>query len=121
VQTKVGGTTPATDAFRYQNSGVTDSAGAPIEIKPTRITTSRQFTTGTFDFQIPNGQFVDVGIKPENYAELAAYTPGAWSCKAGNQSRPVQVLDVEGGGAWKGIKVRVAANEAVSCTLTVNR
>ena len=120
IQTKVGGTTPATDAFRYQNSAVTDSAGGRLDLEPTRVTTSAQFTTGTFDFQIPNGQFVDVDVKPENYAELAAYTPGAWSCKAGNQNRPVQVLDVEGGGAWKGIKVRVAANEAVSCTLTVN-
>ncbi len=121
LQTKVGGTTPAPDAFRYQNSTVTDSFGAPIALEPTVVTTSRQYTTGTFDFQIPNGQFVDVVIKPQNYSELSAYTPGAWSCKAGNQNRSVQVVDVEGGGAWKGIKVRVAANEAVSCTLTVNQ
>jgi len=121
LQTKVGGTTPANDAFRYQNSAVTDSAGAPVALEPTVVTTSRQFTTGTFDFQIPNGQFIDVVIKPQNYSELSAYTPGAWSCRAGNQNRPLQVVDVEGGGAWKGIKVRVAANEAVSCTLTVNR
>ncbi len=121
LQTKVGGTTPATDAFRYQNSAVTDSAGDPVALEPTVVTTSRQFTTGTFDFLIPNGQFIDVEIQPQNYSELTAYTPGAWSCKAGNQNRPVQVIDVEDGGAWKGIKVRVAANEAVSCTLAVNR
>jgi hypothetical protein len=119
LQTKVGGTTPANDAFRYQNSAVTDYLGDPVALEPTVVTTSRQFTTGTFDFVIPNGQFIDVDIKPQNYSELSAYTPGAWTCKAGNQNRPVQILDVDGGGAWKGIRVRVAANEAVSCTLAV--
>jgi hypothetical protein len=121
LQTKLGGTTPAADPFRYQNSAVTDSAGAPVALKPTVVTTNQQFVTGTFDFAVPNGQFITVDILPLNYSELKAYTPGAWSCRAGNQPRPFELIDIPDAGAWKGVRVRVAANEAVSCTLAVSK
>ena len=121
LQTKIGGTTPAPDPFRYQNSAVTDSAGNPVALEPTVVTTNQQFTTGTFDFVVPNGQFVTVDVLPQNYSELKTYTPGAWSCRAGNQPRSFTPVDIPDGGAWKGVRVRVAANEAVSCTLSVTR
>ena len=121
LQTKVNGTTPAPDPFRYQNSAVTDSVGNPVVLEPTVVTTNQQFTTGTFDFNVPNGQFVTVDVLPQNYSELKSYTPGAWSCRAGNQPRAVTLIDIPDGGAWKGARVKVSANEAVSCTLAVTR
>ncbi len=121
LQTKIGGTTPAPDPFSYQNAAVKDFAGNPVALEPTIVTTNQQFTTGTFDFIVPNGQFVTVDVLPQNYSELKAYTPGTWSCRAGNQSRSFTPIDIPDGGAWKGVRVRVAANEAVSCTLSVTR
>jgi hypothetical protein len=120
LQTKIGGTTPAPDPFRYQNSAVKDSAGNPVALEPTVVTTNQQFTTGTFDFLVPNGQFVTVDVLPQNYSDLKTYTPGSWSCRAGNQPRAFTPIDIPGAGAWKGVRVRVAANEAVSCTLSVS-
>ncbi len=120
LQTKLGSTT-APDSFRYQNSAVTDSSGAPFDLEPTVVTTNQQFATGTFDFPIPNGQFVTVDVLPQNYSELTAYSPGSWTCRAGNQNRPFDLIDIPDAGAWKGIRVRVAANEAVSCSLSVTR
>lgn len=121
LQTKLAGGGSAPDPFRYQNSAVADSTGAPIELEPTVVTTNQQFVTGTFDFAVPNGQYVTVDVLPQNYSELTSYTPGAWSCRAGNQSRSFELIDIPEAGAWKGVRVRVAANEAVSCTLTVNK
>jgi hypothetical protein len=121
LRTRLAGGTPASDPFRYQNSAVTDSGGSPIELEPTVVTTNQQFTTGTFDFAIPNGQFVTVDIRPQNFSELTGYTPGSWSCKAGVDDRSFELIDLEGTTTWKGIRVQVSANEAVSCTLTVNR
>jgi prepilin-type N-terminal cleavage/methylation domain-containing protein len=120
LQTKIGGTTPAPDPFRYQNSAVKDSAGNPVALEPTVVTTNQQFTTGTFDFLVPNGQFVTVDVLPQNYSDLNSYSPGSWSCRAGNQPRSFTPIDIAGAGAWKGVRVRVAANEAVSCTLSVS-
>lgn len=121
LRTRLANGTPASDPFRYQNSAVTDSGGNPVALEPTVVTTNQQFTTGTFDFAIPNGQFVTVDIRPQNFSELTSYTPGAWSCKAGINDRAFTLIDLEGTSTWKGVRVQVAANEAVSCTLTVNR
>jgi hypothetical protein len=124
LQTKVNGTTPAPDPFQYQNSTTMDSAPVPAPLPAgTVVTTNQVATTGTFDFPVPNGQFVTVDINLQNYANLGAYTPGAWSCKAGNAVRPATLIDNPGAGAgaWKGIRVKVAANEAVSCTLSVTQ
>ncbi len=121
LQTKVNGATNARDPFYYQTSAITDSAGAPVRFESTRVVTNQQFFTGTFDFPVPNGQFVTVDILPQNYSELTRYTPGAWTCRAGNADRPIQVIDIPEAGAWKGVRVTVAANEAVSCQLSVTQ
>lgn len=121
LQTKIGGTTPAPDPFRYQNSVVKDADGNVVPLEPTIVTTNQQFTTGTFDFIVPNGQYVTVDILPQNYSELTTYSPGSWSCRAGNAPRSVTPIDIPDGGNWKGARVRVAANEAVSCMLSVTR
>lgn len=120
LQTKVNGSTPAPDPFRYENSAVLDSDGLELDVEPTVVTTSQLFVTGTFDFNIPNGDDVTAEIIPQNFSELTSYSPNSWSCKAGNQSRSFTLVDIDGESNWKGIQVDVAANEAVSCTLSVS-
>jgi len=121
LQTKVNGTTSAPDPFRYENSAVADSSGDLIALEPTVVTTNQQFVTGTFDFEVPNGQFVTVDIVPQNFSELVAYSPGGWSCRAGNADRSFELIDLPESGEWKGVRVQVSANEAVSCTLSVTQ
>lgn len=120
VQTRIDGTTPAPDPFTYQNSAVRDAGGNQLVIEPTVVRTNQQFIAGTFDFEIASGQFVDVDVLPVNLSDLVAYSPQGWSCRAGVTNRsvtPVPIAD----SPWSGIRVRVAANEAVSCTLSVSR
>lgn len=121
LQTKLADGSPAPDPFRYQNSAVTDVAGDPVELEPSVVTTDAVFRTGTFDFAIPGGQYIDVDVLPQNFSELTGYAPGSWSCTAGVDNRPVTIVDVPDSGGWQGIRVRVAANEAVSCTMTVSQ
>ena len=119
LQTKAGGA-PVADSFIYQRSAVLDPADVPLEVQQTTVTTSQQFTSGTFDMTIPDGQYVTVEVRPQNYDELTAYTPGSWSCQAGITPRSFEAFDLGVGGGWKGIRVQVAANEAVVCTLSVS-
>jgi len=120
LQTKIGSTAVA-DPFRYQNSAVTDSSGTALNVEPRVVTTNQQFTTGTFDFTIPNGQYVDVDIVPQNYSDLSGYQPVAWACKAGITPVSHTSVAIPGQTKWSGIRVRVPANAAISCTLTVQR
>lgn len=121
LQTKVNGTTNAHDPFRYQTSAIADSSGNAVPFEPSYVVTNQQFVTGTFDFPVPNGQFVTVDIVPQNYKELTRYTPGTWTCRAGNENRDVELVDMPEAGEWKGVRVTVAANEAVSCQLSVTQ
>ena len=121
LQTKLNGSSAAPDPFRYQTAAMTDSVGAPVVFEPSFVVTNQQFLTGTFDFPIANGQFVTVDVMPQNYQELSVYTPGAWTCRAGNQDRPFTLIDIPEAGTWKGVRVQVSANEAVSCQLSVTK
>lgn len=120
LQTKMNGTAVA-DPFRYQNSAVTDSAGTALNVEPRVVTTNQQFTTGTFDFTIANGQYVDVEIVPQNYSDLSGYEPVSWACKAGITTVSYSSVSIPGQSKWSGIRVRVPANAAISCILTVRR
>jgi len=119
LQTRMNGTSAAPDPFRYQANAIADPDGNPVPFEPSVVVTNQQFVTGTFDFPVASGQFVTVDIVPQNYAELKSYTPGAWTCRAGNVDRPFELIDLPDTGAWKGIRVRIGANEAVSCRLSV--
>jgi len=120
LQTKRNGTAVG-DPFRYQNTATLDSTGTNINVDSHVVTTNLQFTTGTFDFAIPNGQYLTVEIMPQNYSELTGYQPVNWVCKAGINSRTFTTVPIPGQTTWTGIRVQVAANEAVSCTLNVTR
>jgi hypothetical protein len=119
LQTRLNGTTAAPDPFRYQTNAITDAGGTPVPFEPSVVVTNQQFVTGTFDFPVASGQFVTVDIIPQNYAELRRYTPGAWTCRAGNADRPVELIPIPDAGGWNGVRVRIGANEAVSCQLAV--
>jgi hypothetical protein len=121
LQTKLGSASAA-DPFTYQTTSMTDSTGAPIEFQQTVVTTSRQFPSGTFDYDIPSGKSVTVEIQPQNLDTLKGYTPAAtpWVCKAGANAKSFTTVPISGS-AFTGIRVTVSANEAVSCLLQVVR
>lgn len=119
VQTRVG-SAAAGDPFTYQNTGITNSAGNAIESELRVVTTTPVFPSGTFDFDIGSGTYVDVTLEPTNTSGLLAYVPGTWSCRAGSNPRAVTTFPV-GNAGWRGLTVRVAANEAVSCIHSVTR
>ncbi len=122
IQTKVGGTAPAADPFKYQNSKAWNAAGDVITMEPTVVTTNQQYTAGTFDFAIPSGQYIKIEVRPQNYEELSAYTPGSWSCKAGvTPITDIETFPIDDAPGWTGVRVNVAANQAVSCVLSVSR
>jgi hypothetical protein len=119
LQTKLG-TVAAADPFTYQKAAITDSTGAPLTSDKTVVTTTKSFTSGTFDLNISDGTFRTVEIQPSNLSDLGGYTSGTWSCKAGVTPRTFTLVPIPNS-TWTGIKVKVAANEAVSCIQTVTR
>jgi prepilin-type N-terminal cleavage/methylation domain-containing protein len=126
LQTKVGGVRAA-DPVTYQNSKVFSSSGTDLQVLPTVVTTSKSFPTGTFDFEIPDGGYVTVELMPNNLSDLTAYHLVGWECKAG--ITPITdlefppVVDVNGVAypGWTGVRVKVRANQAVSCAMDVAR
>jgi hypothetical protein len=122
LQTKYNGS-PANDPFKYVNSKVYDTNGDELVTTPRVDFTSRAKTTANFDFQLEGGTARDVVIMPENLSDLALYQPAGWTCRAGIATRSFTLVDIPGfeSSPWKGIRVRVAANEAVSCVQAVTR
>jgi hypothetical protein len=106
VQTKVNGTWVA-DPFKYQNSR-----------DNTYATTSGTYKSGTFDFSIPSGQFIDVTLTPLELSSLSRYSPVNWECKAGPTVLPITTATIPGT-PWQKVTVRVQANQAVSCVQNV--
>jgi hypothetical protein len=117
IQTKLGGSA-AVDPFTYQNSGVQDPDGNPLVIPPTVVTTNLVDKARTFDFDISDGTYRTVEVRPVDFSDLTNYSGGSWSCKAGISSREIETFPIEGS-PWSGFRVRVAANEAVSCIHSV--
>jgi prepilin-type N-terminal cleavage/methylation domain-containing protein len=122
LQTRLGGS-GAPDPFRYQATNQFAADGTELTTDRPVVYTNREQTTGNFDLAIESGLFRDVVIMPENYSDLRSYQPTGWSCRAGAETRAFELVDIPGDetSPWKGIKVRVAANEAVSCIQTVTR
>jgi prepilin-type N-terminal cleavage/methylation domain-containing protein len=122
LQTRLGGS-GAPDPFRYQATQQFAADGTELATDRPVVYTNREQTTGNFDLSIESGLYRDVVVMPENYADLRSYQPAGWTCRAGANARSFQLVDIPGdeSSPWKGIKVRVAANEAVSCALTVTR
>lgn len=106
IQTRLASTGQnALDPFTYQNS-----------IDQKTVTTTSQFRGGTFDFQTTSS--VNPTLTLQNLTDLQHYTPVSWSCTAKGQPRSFTTTPISGS-PWSSITVTVAANEAVSCTQTV--
>jgi hypothetical protein len=108
---------PLATAVSYQNTAVATPQGAPLPSTGRILTTDNVNTRVTFDFPVTTGAAVVVDISPTVTSLLDGLRPSEWSCRAGPTTRSATTYQVEGG--WTGVRVQVAANEAVSCTLTV--
>lgn len=102
-----------------------DQSGAPAdgdvtyEIGGERATTSRIKRSDTADVALEEGTAVQVEVIP---TDLGGFTPQSWRCRAGGSDMTFgseyELIDASDVAA--GVLVTVAANEAVSCTLTVS-
>ena len=112
---------PISDEFVYENPGYRDQAGNPIDADARRVTTSQNFRTGTFDFEISAGSnHFEVDIVPSELQTLAGYTMDSWSCRNGGDPKNIEnVIAIDGNPTFTGIEVHVRANEAISCTMKV--
>jgi prepilin-type N-terminal cleavage/methylation domain-containing protein len=117
LQTKIG-TSSVADPFKYQQTGQWNSAGAVEKHAGEFVTTNGTYKSGTFDFST-GGSFVDVEISPFEPSSL--YAPNGtnpWSCTAGGNPITPTVTSIPSS-QWKTLKVRVYANQAVSCVQSV--
>ncbi|MEO1058694.1 MAG: VWA domain-containing protein [Actinomycetota bacterium] len=117
LRTELPNGSPAPDPFEYVSGGFLDSNDQPLDFVPETVETSQQFISGTYDFTVPNGQYVSVEVVPTPKGDVSAYTSTGWSCRAGIADRAFELIDPTDAG--KGIRVEVGANEAVSCTNSV--
>ena len=106
LQTKINGVNAA-DPFTYQSS-----------IDLTTATTSAQYRSGTFDFDLAGGGSVNVTISPLPTSDLSHYNPGGWTCKAAGTAYPFTTTLVDGG-PWTSINLTVSPNQAISCVNAV--
>jgi len=117
VQTVMNGQ-PVGDEFTYQTTSIIDSAAASQSGGLTTVTTSSEFPSGTFDFSIPRGDYVDVTMVPTDLSSIAGYKPVGWTCRARGSNRSFGSVAVPDS-LWTGISLRVSVNEAMSCRLEV--
>lgn len=121
IQTKLLDGTPVAEEFVYENSAYYDAADNQIEADARRVTTSYQFKTGTFDFEISDSTpFFKVDIVPSELETLSGYTFDSWTCKAGSDIKDLDVITIPGAASFEGFQVDVKPNEAVSCILRVS-
>ena len=106
VQTKVG-TASAADPFTYQNS-----------VDLTTATTSGQFRSGTFDFELAGGTSRVVDITPLNVSGISKFAPVGWACTSAGAAYPFTTTPISGS-PWSKITLTVAPNQAISCIQTV--
>jgi prepilin-type N-terminal cleavage/methylation domain-containing protein len=118
VQTQVDGV-PAGDPVTYVRSNVTDALGKAVDVPLVSITTDQSSISATVDFSIPSGQYVTASIVPQNTGQLGAYTPGGWSCTSGGAAKSTTSVAIDGS-TWQGVRLKVGANEAVSCILDLD-
>ncbi|MEY4231259.1 MAG: hypothetical protein RLZZ362_2108 [Actinomycetota bacterium] len=125
MQTVEGGNNSAA-TFEYANTQLTSSTGVSLTTNTSLITTDDQAPSGTLDFAIGGYPAVDVELMPTmTTTTQTLYRPvpqaggSAWVCSAGGVNRTVTEVAIQGESVWKGINVRVASNEAVSCILHV--
>ncbi len=119
IQTRLADGTPVDDEFVYENVEYRDESGTPIEADARRVTTSSNFRTGTFDFEIPGGSgSFSVDVVPQELQTLNGYLPSGWTCRVGGVEKTITDIPIDGS-FFSGFTIDIAANEAASCILTV--
>ena len=106
LQTKIGSASAA-DPFTYQSS-----------IDLTTATTSSQYRSGTFDYDLAGGVSMEVTIAPMATSVLELYNPGGWTCKSAGVAYPFTATPIDGG-PWTSITLDVTPNTAISCVQQV--
>jgi prepilin-type N-terminal cleavage/methylation domain-containing protein len=116
VQTRRSGA-PETHPFTYVNTAMRDSDGNVLTPTLKTVTTDADNPGATIDFTIPSGKSITVDIQPVVTSDLAGFKPAGWSCRSGPNAIAVTEFDVSG--LWKGVRVSIDANAAISCVLAV--
>lgn len=106
LQTKIGSANAA-DPFTYQSS-----------VDLTTATTSSQYRSGTFDYDLAGGVSMEVTISPMATSVLDLYDPAGWTCRSAGISYPFTTTPIDGG-PWTSITLTVSPNKAVSCVQQV--
>ncbi|MEX1106255.1 MAG: vWA domain-containing protein [Ilumatobacteraceae bacterium] len=113
-------------SFEYANTKLTTPGGLASTPNPGMIVTDEESPSGTLDFTVGGNPSVYVEMTPTITTTMKTlYRPvpvaggSAWLCSAGGQNRTFTEVPLSGESLWKGIAVRVASNEAVSCVLNV--
>lgn len=121
VQTRLTGGNSVEDEFVFENSSYRDDEGNLVTADARRVTTSRNFRTGTFDFEISGeSDFFSVDVVPSELQTLGEYTAVGWSCRSGATPKTLTSIPISGS-SFDGFTVNVLANEAVSCILEVSK
>ncbi len=107
LQTKVGSANAA-DPFTYQSS-----------VDLTTATTSAQYRSGTFDYELSGGTAITATISQMETSTLEDYAPVGWTCKSAGVDYPFTTAPIHAGSPWQSITVSVAPNTAVSCVYQV--
>ena len=107
LQTKVGSASAA-DPFTYQNS-----------VDLTTATTSAQYRSGTFDYELSGATAVTATISPMETSTLADYAPVGWTCKSRGVDYPFTAAPIYSGSPWQSITVRVGPHTVISCVYQV--
>ena len=107
LQTKVGSANAA-DPFTYQSS-----------VDLTTATTSSQYRSGTFDYELSSGVAVTATISPMETSTLTDYAPVGWTCKSAGVDYAFTASPIAAGSPWQKITLSVAPNTAISCVYQV--
>jgi hypothetical protein len=109
IQTKTAAGVPVSDPFTYSN-----------QLLQT-VETSAAYKSGTFDVVLPGALPSTITISPQNQSTLTAWHHVSWVCKEKGvalTAPTMQTLTPDANG-WRGIKLNVSANTAISCIQTV--
>ncbi len=104
----------------YDAAGSSPVGGALIG---TVISTNSVQKVTTMDMNLDDGLDRYVDLIPRGVSSMTTLNYSGWECRSGPNSVPTSLLPVvENGNTvpnWQGVRVRVKANQAVSCTLVV--
>lgn len=123
VQTRLTSGAQVADEFVYENADYRDDTGVSLGAEPRRVTTSTNFRTGTFDFEISDSSdFFEVDIVPSELQTLGSYNFVGWTCRSGATDKTGDMTTIPiDGSSFEGFALNVLPNEAVSCVMEVSQ